>query len=341
MARYISLILIALASISSRSQEVARGKADTLRILFYNTENLYDPFNDTLKMDDDFLPGEPRAWGYQKFKKKINRIARAIILSGRWNQAALIGLCEIENRFVLNKLVKDSPLKKAGYQIIHYESPDPRGVDVALLYDSSRFKPVYSRAISMENPADPGFKTRDILYAKGLVFNKDTLHVFVNHWPSKYGGIASSLEKRRFVAKKIRLVIDSLLFINPDNNLLLMGDFNDEANTEVMTLYLGAGPDTRSPENNPLINLTFRYQGNKGSHKFRGEWSIIDHFIVSKNLLQGKLKISPESPVICDENMLLETDENYSGSKPFRTYSGPRYLGGYSDHLPVRVDLIK
>ncbi len=309
---------------------------DTMRIVFYNTENLYDPFNDTLKMDDDFLPGEARAWGYKKFKVKTFQLARALIAAGTWQSPAIIGLCEVENLFVLKKLVLESPLKKNNYGILHFESPDPRGVDVAMLYDTSRFHLLYSRAISMSNPRDPSFLTRDVLYAKGLVFDTDTLHVFVNHWPSKYGGLASSLEKRKYVATRLRMVTDSLLAQDAHANILLMGDFNEDSHEEVMVTFI----NNKEEAAQSLVNLMSRLTVNSGSHKYKGEWSSLDQMIVSPSLLNGKTRISEEGAIIVRDSFLLEPDESYSGYKPFRTFSGPRYLGGFSDHLPVKVDLI-
>ncbi|MHC1707937.1 MAG: endonuclease/exonuclease/phosphatase family protein [Bacteroidales bacterium] len=335
-----TLLMVSWVTAKLSGQEPQRFM-DTFRIVFYNTENLYDPFNDTLTMDEDFLPGEPKAWGYKKFLIKINHLAKALILAGEWQKPGLIGLCEIENRFVLKKLVNDSPLKKSAYQILHYDSPDPRGVDVALLYDSSQFQLLAGKAVSMENPADPGFKTRDILYAKGLIFKTDTLHVFVNHWPSKFGGIASSLLKRKFVASRIKVKLDSILLSNPSANILLMGDFNDEAESEVLRDILMAEYNSPEDRTYPFINLTSLYKGNKGSHKFHGQWSVIDHFIVSKALQDGNIRYNPEEPIIVDHAVLLEPDDNYSGQKPYRTYSGPRYLGGFSDHLPIKIDLLR
>lgn len=324
-----------------QGQEMDKQSGDTLRIVFYNTENFYDSFNDSLTLDDDFLPGEPRAWGYKKFRAKVINISRALIASGRWQKPGLIGLCEVENSFVLKQLTTTSPLKKSGYKIIHEESPDPRGVDVALLYDPGQFQPLYHRAIAMKNQVDTGFRTRDILYSKGLIFGTDTLHVFVNHWPSKYGGLASSLEKRKFVALKLRTILDSLLNTDPETKILLMGDFNDGADQDVMLTVLRARSDTAVTSVKDLINLMLVYRGNSGSHKYKGEWSTLDQIMVSQGLTRSNTRVSVAGAMIVNDDFLMEPDESYSGHKPFRTYSGPRYLGGYSDHLPVRVDLIQ
>lgn len=318
----------------------APAQQDTVRIVFYNTENLYDPFNDTLTMDDDFLPCEPRAWTYSKFRTKVFHIARALVAAGQWQRPAIIGLCEVENRFVLKQLTEASPLKKTNYHIIHEDSPDPRGVDVALLYDPEQFMVIQHKALRMTNPRDSIFKTRDILYIKGTVRSGDTLHLFVNHWPSKYGGLASSLLKRKFVAAKLRGFLDSLFSINSRVNIMLMGDFNDGPEQEVMQEMLEIHPGKKQAETFRLYNLMEKFPGKQGTHKFHGEWSVLDQFLVSGSLLDGNLSVSSSGARAVKANFLLEEDENYSGHKPFRTFAGPRYLGGYSDHLPVVVDLL-
>ncbi|MCX6273018.1 MAG: endonuclease [Bacteroidetes bacterium] len=336
--KFILLIILIHFCHTSDCQSIS--VQDTVRVVFYNTENLYDPFNDSLTMDDDFLPTQPRAWGYGRFRKKIISISRALLAAGRWNPPALIGLCEIENRFVLNQLVRESPLQKFGYKVIHEDSPDPRGVDVALLYQPSRVSIVNHRVIRMINPMDSTFRTRDVLEATVVLSNCDTLHIFVNHWPSKYGGIASSLEKRKFVASRVRTVLDSLFDLNSMAKILMMGDFNDGPDQEVMLENLRARPvaDTTSPS--CLVNLMGNRRWKTGTHKFRGEWSVLDQFLVSKSLMSGKVSVSGTGATIFSAEFLLEEDDGFTGHRPFRTFAGPRYLGGFSDHLPIVLDLL-
>ena len=313
---------------------------DTCRVLFYNVENLYDPFDDSLVQDEEFLPDADRAWTYGKFRKKLVNISRAIIAAGNWNPPALIGLCEIENHFVLKQLLLHSPLKNLNYEILHAEGPDPRGVDVALLYRQDKISILYHRSIRMTNPEDTLFRTRDVLYAKVLVFGTDTLHLMVNHWPSKYGGIASSLEKRKFVAGKVRHVVDSVLLQQPGACMLLMGDYNDGPDQEVMTAILKAGRPRDRIHEPGLTNLMFDAEGMPGTHKYQGEWSLLDQFVVSTALFLGEGCLVACKAAIVKEPFLLEDDNTHSGSKPFRTFAGPRYLGGFSDHLPVVVDIV-
>ncbi len=337
--KLIPLLQISLISLMILDLPVT-GQVDTLRIVFYNTENFYDPFNDTLTMDEDYLPGEVRAWNYQRFRTKTIHIARALIAAGQWHPPDLIGLCEVENRFVLKQLVNTSPLQYLHYRVVHEESPDPRGVDVALLYRVDRFRVLAHGILRIHNPIDSNFRTRDILHVEGTLPNGDTLHVLVNHWPSKFGGVAQSLPKRIFVARRLRSFIDSLQESDRHSKIVVMGDFNDTPDQESVTEFLKATGDRDSQDSGTLFNLTASIKGNRGTHKFQGEWSAIDQFMISRSLLQGCVELSQEGLKIVEEAFLLEDDESYSGRKPYRTYSGPRYIGGYSDHLPIVFDLI-
>ena len=312
------------------------------RIVFYNTENLFDIYNDSLKLDDEFTPDAIRHWDNRKFYKKLNNVYKVLINIGEWEPPAVIGLCEIENRFVLNKLVYETPLKKFGYKIIHEESPDKRGIDVAMLYRPDLFVPVYYEVIPVRFPFDTASRTRDILYVKGLVYS-DTIHFFVNHWPSKYGGVMGTEPKREFVASLLKSKTDSLFQISDSVKIFIMGDFNDGPSDESVSKFLSAKPYISSPESGGLYDLmSGLYKKEKtGTHKYQGRWEILDQFIVSGAMLMNKpgAVISPEGAHIYNPGYLLEEDEKYTGKKPFRTFTGMKYNGGFSDHLPVYVDL--
>jgi hypothetical protein len=314
-----------------------------VRIVFYNTENLYDPYNDSTKNDDDFTSTGSKHWNYGRFSTKLAHIAKMLLAIGEQRLPAIVGLCEVENRYVLNKLVHESPLKKFSYHIIQYDSPDLRGIDVAVLYRTEGFLPVSSRPVRIRFPADTNLHTRDILYIKGILFRKDTLHLFVNHWPSKLGGSAESEKRRRVVAETLRYSVDSIFEKNPEAKILIMGDFNEEPDQPGIRDILHAEDLPADLLPHHLIDLMYPFlkEWKTGTHKYKGKWSVIDQFIVSGSLLDDShgLHISPEDVHIFHSDFLLETESSIPGSRPARTYSGPRYTGGFSDHLPIYLDI--
>jgi endonuclease/exonuclease/phosphatase family metal-dependent hydrolase len=313
------------------------------RIMFYNVENLFDTQNDPLKRDEEYLPFRGKFWNQRRLNAKINRISQVIIAVGGWGPPVLGGLCEIENHLVLNELLTRTPLEKFGYRFIHQESPDPRGIDVALLYRSPQFVPLKYEAISIVDPAEKKFRTRDILYVKG-VLQGDTLHLYVNHWPSKFGGVADSEPNRLRAASVLKQHIDGLMEDDPGAKIILMGDFNDTPSDPSLFDGLGAKPcDGGAFAEQNLYNLSYNHaQSGKGSHKFQAHWSLIDNIIVNGVLLkacQKGLYTHCDSFQIFDASFLLEPDNTHLGNKPFRTYAGFRYNNGFSDHLPVYFDL--
>lgn len=318
--------------------------SESARIMFYNVENLFDIKDDSLKNDNEFLPDSDRHWDNNKFYTKLNNIYKIIIGVGEWEPPAIVGLCEIENRYVLNKLVYDTPLNKFNYKIVHYESPDRRGIDVAMIYRPDFFTVDTSLAISINFPFDADSRTRDILYVRGRLNSLDTIHVFVNHWPSRYGGYLETQPKRNFVAGTLKLFTDSLLILNPKSSIIIMGDLNDDPTDESLVKYLGAKSDTLQKDVRKLYNLmTIRdWTDPQGTLKYQGNWNIFDQIIVSGNLIwnDSKIIIGQEGAQVFVPDFLFEDDTKYLGKKPFRTYIGFRYNDGYSDHLPVFVDLI-
>lgn len=325
----------------SQGSEIPKG--ERFRIVFYNVENLFDVYDDTLKRDNEFTPEGMRHWNNKKFYKKLNQTYKVLISVGEWDPPAVIGLCEIENRFVLNKLVYETPLKKINYKIVHQESPDRRGIDVGFLYRPDRLEPVSYQAIHIRFPFDTASRTRDILYVKALVNEKDTVHFFVNHWPSKYGGFMATIPKRAFVASVLKTHTDSLLAQNPNANIFIMGDFNDTPGDESVLEVLGARADTVGMKNTELYNLCYPLHENWkiGSHKYQGKWSMIDQFIVSRAMMKGTagVIISDKGAQIFHPDFLIMEDKKFMGSIPFRTFSGAKYIGGFSDHFPIFVDL--
>lgn len=319
------------------------GQGNGFKIMFYNLENMYDPFDDSLKDDNEFLPQGMRGWTWKKFEKKLQHTAKVIISAGGWRPPEIIGVCELENRFALIQLLKRTPLEPFGYRIVHEDSPDARGIDVALMYRPDRFSELYHRAIPLIFEGDSVATSRDILYVKGLVPNGDTLHVFVNHWPSKYGGAAATIPKRKDAALLLKSLTDSIARQNPQALIVITGDFNDQPSDESVSVHLGARHGQPDTTGYYLYNLMYSLMGkwDVGSHKFREEWSIIDQFIVSSALLNREtgLRVSEKRAEIFRAPFLLEDDRNFNGTKPFRTFNGPAYLGGFSDHLPILLYL--
>lgn len=314
------------------------------RIMFYNCENLFDIYDDSLTSDEEFLPEGERHWTNNRFYKKIQNTFKVILAVGEGEAPAIIGLCEIENRFVLEKLAFDTPLKNYDYRIINHESPDRRGIDVGLLYRKNHFTPVLDEAINITFPFDTATKTRDILYVKGMLPNGDTLHVFVNHWPSRYGGYMPTLDKRNFAAGILKNKTDSLLLQNSDAFITIMGDFNDGPGDESLAKVLDAQNPADKTIGHKLYNLMLVKQEDWpfGTLKYRESWDIFDQMIVSGKLLDdsSKVQVSHAGAKIFHAGFLLEPDETYLGQRPFRTYNGFKYSGGFSDHLPVFLDLI-
>jgi predicted extracellular nuclease len=314
------------------------------RIMFYNVENLFDTGDDPETRDDEFTPQGARYWTQKRFFQKLMNIYKVIVAVGEWEPPAIIGLCEVENRYVLQKLVYDTPLKQFGYDIIHFDSPDRRGIDVAMIYRKDKFTPLHSEPVTVFFPDDTSSKTRDILYVKGLLGDREMVHLFVNHWPSRYGGYMATKAKRNRAAEVLKHKTDSLLGINPNISIVIMGDFNDNPDDESVVQVLNAEKPFPDAQPGKLYNMMLMEQPDwkHGSLKFREHWDTFDHIIVSGGLLDTNsvVSVSPAGAVIFHADFLLQPDERYMGEQLFRTYVGFRYQGGFSDHLPVYVDLI-
>ncbi len=311
------------------------------RIVSYNVENYFDTDDNPEKRDEEYLPGGGRGWSKRKYYKKQANISKVIAAIGGWTPPAIVGLLEVESRKAVRGLVKYSPLKNLKYRYIHYESPDRRGIDVVLLYQPYQFKPFYKKPIEVIFP-DTTLKTRDLLHVAGTIPNKDTLHVFLCHFPSRWGGQLESEPKRIFVANLLKKQVDSIMKVQKNPNIVIMGDFNDTPTNKSIKKVLNARKPRKKIKPNKLYNLATQFEEKgKGTHKYKGEWSIIDQFIVSGNMLNPKNSVSlKESDMhIFSPEYLLEKDRTYIGVKPFRTYIGMRYNRGYSDHLPIYLDL--
>jgi len=313
---------------------------DYIRLMFYNVENFFDTVKDPSTNDRDFTPDGSMYWTFKRYTDKRNNIFRVIANVGEWDPPALVGLGEIENRGVLDDLLKNTPLANHSYRIIHKESPDPRGIDVALLYRSDYLKCTGQQFIRVRF-ADNRKRTRDILYATFGTNKNDTLHVFVNHWPSRVGGIRQSEPGRILVASLIRQKVDSIFSRNSLANIVITGDLNDGPLDKSLTIGLLALNDTAKAKPSALFNLSaYKMKESTGTIKYQGKWSVYDQMIVSGGLLRGSLRTDVERCHIFRTDYLFEPDIRYQGVKPFRTYIGLKYNGGFSDHFPVYLDII-
>ncbi len=319
---------------------VCFAQGNVFRVMSYNVENYFDCVDDPLTKDEDYLPGGIRGWNYQRYTQKQYNIAKVIMSLGSWCPPALVGLSEVESRKAMMDLVR-GPLRNLRYHFAHFESPDFRGIDVALLYQPDQFKLIQKKAINVSFPNRPGTTTRDILYVKGIAPTGDSLHVFVCHFPSRLGGQLESEDKRIQAASILRQSVDSLFKQNNQAKIIIMGDFNDHPNDASLITYLQAIHFSDEPQSDQLYNMMFHFHlDGKGTHKHQAEWGVLDHIIVSGDLLKqdSKFYTTQDDIYIHDPEFLLEEDLKFLGYKPRRTYIGMKYNNGFSDHLPIYID---
>lgn len=334
-----TFILLSLV-FSSQTIKAQDYKSDSVIIAFWNMENFFDPFVDSTRSYNEYTETGGQHWTQSRFYKKRNNLYKAILSFSNQQAIGILGLCEVENEFVLNALFNQTPLKKFNYRWVHFEGPDRRGIDPAIVYSKDRFQLISSEAIPYRNPKDPSFVSRDILYAKFFDYRNDTIHCFVNHWPSKYRGELETVEARNVAARILKQKVDSIHSAVDHAKIILMGDFNDTPDSPCIREVLGSAAHTDGDSDPFLINLFAKpsHLGFKGTLKYQDTWMIFDQIIVSKALLNSEyLHCTLSDALIIHEPMLLEEDRTYHGQKLNRTYLGPRYHGGFSDHLPVML----
>ena len=292
-----------------------------LTLVELNCENLFDCYHDSLKQDTEWLPASVRKWTPDRYWRKVNNIGQEILSCQEDGLPDLVALVEVENDSVLRDLTRRSLLRNAGYQYLMTQSPDVRGIDVALLYQPFSFRPICYDDLDVQ-PLEGMRPTRDILYVQGETMNGDTLHVFVVHAPSRYGGEKATRPNRRVVMERI---VGAIHLLPPDAKVIVAGDFNDYADSPSLLFLEGHG----------LHNVTKDVVGShgaKGTYRYKGRWQSIDHVLVSTVLCD-----SVAQTFVHDAPFLLEEDKKYGGFKPFRTYNGYRYQRGFSDHLTLVV----
>jgi len=316
---------------------------DTLFVAFWNLENLFDVIDDPDKNDEEFTPTGDKEWTSERLDKKLYNHSRVIHSMNNEKGPDLLGVCEVEHKILLDSLIKKF-IPEKNYEVAYAESPDNRGIDNGLIYDSKKFK-LISISTDTIHLAD-GYPTRLILGVKLLLNDKDTLNVFINHWPSRRGGEKS--ETSRFeAAKVVRNKIDVIFNKNFKARIIIIGDFNDEPKDLFILNVLNAHPfscdSLNSIKNEPqLYNIAYEeYLKGTGSYKYQDDWNLLDQIIVSNSLVddKGNIKFICGSFQIYNPYLITTHSGKFEGT-PFPTYGGSRYLGGYSDHFPVTAQFL-
>ncbi|MCQ2120097.1 MAG: hypothetical protein MJY84_09265 [Bacteroidales bacterium] len=326
------VLLICLVSFGAGLEHGSEQGRDTLSVLFWNLENFFDwkaDAPDGNSSDKEFSSSGLRHWNRNRFQTKCNAIAKTLfwVEETEGSLPDIVAAAEVENSFVLRKLLSSTALRKTDYRYVHYDSPDPRGIDVALLYRQSRLELLGSEPVEVGTATQEKFRTRDILLATfRAISSDDTLAVLVNHHPSKYG--SDSQWKRVAALERLRSVVDSVR-TTVTERIIATGDFNDTPDNEAFDI-LTSGRDGLENLAVPL------FRKGLGTIRYSGKWDLIDQFLVSHQLLPD---IPGREMKILRVPFLTVKDTAHSGEKPLRTYSGPRYIGGVSDHCPVFLQL--
>lgn len=318
------------------------------KIAFYNVENLFDTTDDPATRDDAFTPRGRRRWSEERCAAKCARIARVVadLSACGGGEAAVVGLAEVETRALAERIAADTSLRSDGYAVVHEESADERGIDVALLYRRDRFTAEGHRAVPVVVPGAPRLATRDILTLWGRLDGRPFFFLAA-HWPSRRGGAEASAHRRRAAGAEMRRIVDSVRQADPTVCIVAMGDFNDDPVDASLTECLRARATLPAPGSGDLYNpFCALYRAGRGTLVYRGEWNLFDQIVVCERLADapaGAPRLAPDpqtgahATIFRPDYLLLRTGPDRG--TPFRTYSGNRYTGGYSDHLPVYIRL--
>ncbi|MCC5946239.1 MAG: endonuclease/exonuclease/phosphatase family protein [Bernardetiaceae bacterium] len=301
-------------------------------VAFYNVENLFDIFDDPKTKDEDFTPEGKLRWTEKRYQEKLQRLAEVIHQLGDEDGPEIIGLCEIENRKVLEDLIKEPLLANYQYGIAHEDSPDARGIDVALLYKKDIFDKKAHKVHKVSYP-DARFRTRDILEVSGEL-SGEMMHFIICHFPSRRGGEQASEPKRVAAAETVKKVKQNILNQDPQAKILIMGDFNDEPHNRSIKEILKAEANIDALLYNPFAQLK---KDGLGTYNYKGDWNMLDQIILSKAFQSGSGWTFEKANIYKPEK-IQDTHPKYKGN-PFRSYAGTKYLGGYSDHFPIYVHL--
>lgn len=326
------LVVIVLFTVACKENDHIRDNSMT--VVFYNVENLFDLNDDPWIKDDEFTPEGTNKWSNKRYRKKLDDIAKVISSINSKDLPEIVGLCEVENSNVLEDLISVKELSEGNYSYIHYDSPDPRGIDCALIYRPEEFEVSEHTYIPVKLANDHGYRTRHILYVSGRVRNNEELHIFINHWPSRNEGVRATESKRLNAAGVLTGKVRSIRERSPEGHIIIMGDLNDEPDNLSVSRVLNAFEGNNGSPG--LYDLMVpEYNSGKGSYNYRGDWAMLDHLIVSGGLTDGKgLDCKGRQGYIFRRDWMEYTRQD--GLKvPDRTYGGRNYYGGISDHFPV------
>ncbi len=312
---------------------------------FYNFENLFDTVDDPEINDEEFLPEGDRKWTDDLYQEKLDHLAKVVSEMGTQlspDGMAILGVSEIENRKVLEDFVARKAVADRHYQIVHYDSPDHRGIDVALLYQEKYFKVKYSKNFPLDLYDSKGNpkKTRDILYVAGE-FDGEPLHIMVNHWSSRGGG-HDAIGYRNAAAAKCKTIADSIMTVNPNAKIIIMGDLNDDPSNDSVKKVLGAKARQKKVKDKGFFNTMYaKYKKGFGTLAYNDAWNLFDQLIISKGLINKKVPgYHFYKSYVFRKDYLIQKFGHFKGY-PFRTFGGGSYIGGYSDHLPVYLYIVK
>ena len=357
MKRIIIVLWVCLLSLSmwaqhtqydTKSNDNSR-KYQVFSVAFYNVENLFDPDDDPNTIDEEFTPKGANAWTEDKYRKKLSNLATVISQLDRYKKGdfagpSVLGMAEIENRRVIEDLINTEPLNRGNYKIVHQDSPDRRGVDVALIYNPNEFELKSYKALPYNKPDMPNYKTRDVLLVNGLMAGED-VYILVNHWPSRYGDKSSAL--REFAAAICKKAVDSLYALNSNTKIIIMGDLNDDPTDKSTRVVLDAKKEQKDVKPYGLFNTMWGYyEKGIGTLCYQNQWSLFDQIIISYPLLgkstidEGNRTLKFYRSEIFNREFLCEKAGRYKGY-PLRTFASNMFVNGYSDHFPVVLYLIK
>lgn len=348
MNRFIAIALILISAATSaakppRARSTAASQPSTVYgVAFYNLENLFDTINTNGSYDLEFTPAGARKWDTEKYRAKISNLASAIAAmtcADTPSGPAVIGIAEVENRDVVADLVNSPEIARRNLGIVHHDSPDQRGIDVALLFNPELFTPLDVSTHTLSINSEPEFRTRDQLCVTGLLGDADTVSIIVNHWPSRLGGKNESEPRRIAAANLCRHIADSLWRRHPDRGIIIMGDLNDDPHDTSCAVTLGAGKRAENVRRHGFYNPWWKIlDAGRGTLAYRGNWNLFDQIIVSGTLLPAhNSKLQLKRARINNFDFLRDDD----GRTPRRTYRSGRWLNGYSDHFPTEIYLEK
>lgn len=325
----------------SAFQVYAQRGTNTFTVMFYNVENLFDTIDDPNTEDEEFTPGSAKQWDYEKYEKKLEDISRVILSLPEKELPALIGFAEVENAQVLEDLVAQRGLKRTPYKVVLIDGNDPRGIDCGLIYRPDLFKYKSSEMIPVEDLSGKDYPLRGILHIQGEGPDGKALHIYVNHWKSRRGGVKETEHLRVYQGIALRRELDQLLSRESDPRVIIMGDFNDEPTNRSINDMLHAGNKRKNTWLNDTYNLFYDMHNLdlEGSYNYQAEWQMYDQIIISYSLLNQPRGLSTtfDAGRILKEEWMIYNDEKNNLKVPNRTYGGNNYYGGISDHFPIYV----